>query len=221
MTDHPLVVTVTHDFICPWCLVGERRLARAIASLPDPSAVRVRYRAYELNPGMPEEGLDRRQYRSAKFGSWEYSQMLDAKTVEAARGDGIAFAYDRIERTPNTRRAHRLMVLAEREGLAERLSDALLSAYFERGRDIGDLDMLRAIAGEVGLDRDEAEDFLVGEAGLEEVLADEAEAARSSVGGVPAIAIGDTVISGAQPWPVIAAALRRALPEPQTATAIG
>src|SRR5262245_51070984 len=91
-------VAVTSDFICPWCLVGGRRLTKAISG-------------------------------SLKFGSWERSRMLDAQTVEAAKGDSVAFDYAAIEKTPNTFRAHRLMRLAESYGLATRIAEALFSAY--------------------------------------------------------------------------------------------
>lgn len=216
----PLEITVTHDFICPWCLVGEVRLRRAIEALPDPLVVRVRYRAFELNPDMPPEGMDRRAYRTAKFGSWEHSQALDQKTVLATRSDGIAFDYERIERTPNTRRAHRLMVLAEREGHAEELSHALFRSYFEQGRDIGDRDVLIAIAAEVGLGPDEAARFAGdGDEGLAEVLFAEQDARNLGVASVPTIEIGEAVVSGAQPMPVFAAALRRALADPALSAA--
>lgn len=206
-----ITVDVTQDFICPWCLVGERRLAAAIAGLPDPGAVRVRHLPFELNPGMPPEGADRRAYRTAKFGSWDYSQRLDAQTAAAGAPDGIAFAYDRIACTPNTRRAHRLMALAAEKGVAGGLSAALLSGYFERGLDIGDPEVLAALATAAGLDRGEAERFLAGDDGTDEVLAAEAAVLASGVASVPAFRIGDRVLSGAQPVRVLRAALLAAL----------
>ena len=206
-----ITVDVIQDFICPWCLVGERRLAAAIAGLPDPGAVRVRHLPFELNPGMPPEGVDRRAYRTAKFGSWEHSQRLDAQTAAAAAPDGVAFAYDRIARTPNTRRAHRLMALAADKGVAGALSAALLSGYFERGLDIGDPEVLATLAVGAGLDRGEAERFLAGDGGTDEVLAAEAAVLASGVASVPAFRIGDRILSGAQPVRVLRAALLAAL----------
>jgi predicted DsbA family dithiol-disulfide isomerase len=111
-----IAVAVTSDFICPWCLVGERRLTKAISTPPKGIEVDIEWKPFELNPNMPVEGMDRRLYRSLKFGSWERSRMLDAQTVEAAKGDSVAFDYAAIEKTPNTFRAHRLMRLAESYG---------------------------------------------------------------------------------------------------------
>ncbi len=207
----PVTVTVIQDFICPWCLVGERRLAAAIAGLPDPGAVRVRYLPFELNPDMPPEGVDRRAYRTAKFGNWEHSRRLDAQTAAAGAPDGIALAYDRIARTPNTRRAHRLMVLAGEKGVAGELSAALLSGYFERGLDIGDPVVLASLAFGAGLDRGEAERLLAGDEGADDVLAAEAAVLASGVASVPNIRIGGQVLSGAQPVRVLRAALLAAL----------
>jgi predicted DsbA family dithiol-disulfide isomerase len=62
---------------------------------------------FELNPEMPVAGMDRKTYRTNKFGSWEYSQMLDAETVQATVADGIQFRYDLIQVTPNTLNADR------------------------------------------------------------------------------------------------------------------
>lgn len=76
---------------------------------------RIRHHAFELNPKMPTAGMDRRTYRSEKFGSWERSCQLDAGTVPAGRDEGIGFNYEAINRTPNTRAGHRLIALAERQ----------------------------------------------------------------------------------------------------------
>lgn len=205
-----ITVAVTSDFICPWCLVGERRLAQAIRALPKDVGVDIKWKPFELNSTMPAEGMDRRVYRSLKFGSWERSRMLDAQTAEAAKGDNVAFDYAAIERTPNTFQAHRLIWLAERHGLATRIADALFSAYFERGRDIGRVETLTDIAVEHGLDRAEVAAFLAsGEAGAEVRAAEEAQHA-AGIRSVPSFNIGGEILSGAQPVETFEAALRRA-----------
>ncbi len=203
-------VTIISDFICPWCLIGERRLAKAIEALPDDLTVELDWKPFELNPTMPREGMNRRLYRSLKFGSWERSSMLDAQTVAAAKGDDVAFDYEAMEKTPNTFAAHRLMQLAQRHGLAPRLAGALLSAYFEQGRDIGDPATLTEIAAEQGLDRAEAAAFLAGDEGASEVRASEEAQAAAGLRSVPAFVIGGEVITGAQSVATFEAALRRA-----------
>lgn len=206
-----VTIKITSDFICPWCLVGERRLDKAIAGLPAGADVALEWQPFELNPDMPLEGMDRKVYRSLKFGSWERSRLLDAHTVEAARGDDIAFDYSAIERTPNTLAAHRLMRFAAGRKRGTQLADAIFSAYFEHGRDIGDAGILADIAAETGLDRAQALAFLADGGGVEEVRHQENAVSVSGVRSVPSFDIAGEVVSGAQSTAVFEAALRRAL----------
>ncbi|WP_267221397.1 DsbA family oxidoreductase [Dyella silvae] len=206
-----LTITITSDFICPWCLVGERRLERALATLPDHVTVERHWRPFELNPDMPAAGMDRKAYRTIKFGSWERSQALDSQTVNAAKGDGVAFNYAAIAKTPNTLLAHRLMWLAGKEGRANALATAIFSAYFEQGRDIGDIGTLADVATETGMDRAKIVAFLAGDEGTAEVSEAEQAAHAQRTRGVPLFDIEGELISGAQPPEVFAAALQRAV----------
>jgi predicted DsbA family dithiol-disulfide isomerase len=213
-------INVTSDFICPWCYIAEARLAKAIDSLPDDVKVDVWWLPFELNPDLPEEGLDRRAYRSAKFGSWAHSQLLDAKTVEAGRGDGVAFEYDAMHRTPNTLLAHRLAIFAGKTGRQSEAVAAILKGYFAQGRDIGSVDDLLDIAAETGLDRAEAAAFLAGDGGLDDVRTLEQVAAVRGVRSVPHIEIAGTVINGAQSVEALRDAILAAsarLRQPETA----
>src|SRR5580658_3028250 len=106
-----LRIDVSSDVICPWCYIGWRRLEKSFASFA--GAVKVRLLPFQFNPQMPKEGISRRDYRIRKFGSWEQALELDAKMVAVGKEEGIHFALDKIERTPNTLDAHRLIWLAE------------------------------------------------------------------------------------------------------------
>jgi len=171
----------------------------------------LRWRPFQLNPTLPKEGLDRRTYRIAKFGSWEHSQALDAQVAAVGRDVGIAFRHDLMARTPNTFNAHRLIWLAGREGKQDELVEALFRAYFTEGRDIGDLPVLADIAAETGLTRERASDFLRSDQGLAEVTEEEAQARRLGISGVPTILVGGVpVFSGALRAEVTAAKLREA-----------
>jgi predicted DsbA family dithiol-disulfide isomerase len=202
-------INVTSDFICPWCYIGEKRLARAIESLPASIDVQLQWVPFELNPDMPLEGMDRRTYRSRKFGSWERSQALDAQTVLAGRRDGATFAYEAIKRTPNTFLAHRVSWLAQHEGKQRAFVEAALKGYFAQGRDIGSKDVLAEIASEISLDRDAVAAFLSSDEGVESIRALERAARKRAVQGVPHFDIAGTVMVGAQP----ADAIRRAIIE--------
>jgi predicted DsbA family dithiol-disulfide isomerase len=155
-----LEISVISDVICPWCFIGKRRLEKAAAAVEGRHEVRVRWLPFQLNPTMPKDGISRREYRTRKFGSWERSLELDAKVVEAGKSEGIHFAFDRIERTPNTFDAHRLIWLADREGVQGAVVEALFRAYFAEGRDIGNRQALIDVAADAGLDRHQAEAVL-------------------------------------------------------------
>jgi predicted DsbA family dithiol-disulfide isomerase len=194
-----LTVDVISDVICPWCYIGKRRLEKAMA-LAGRQDVRVRWHPFQLNPQMPREGMSRRAYRMAKFGSWERSLALDAQVMEAGRGEGILIAFEKQERTPNTLDAHRLIWLADREGIQDAVVEALFRAYFTEGRDIGDRQTLLDVAALAGLDRGLAAGVLNGSDGLEELRAEEERARPAGVQGVPFFIInGEVAVSGAQP----------------------
>ena len=203
----PKELMVFSDFICPWCLIGKSRLDEALSQVPDHSLT-VRWMPFELNPAMPPEGMDRRAYRSAKFGSWERSMALDAQVEQAARAEGLAFRHDLIQRTPNTRSAHRLTWLAGEHQLQDRVAQAILRAYFLEGRDIGQVEVLADVASEQGMRREEALQWLQSEAGQQEVLQETNLGRQLGITGVPAVvADGEFLFSGAHEPQEIATAL--------------
>jgi len=206
-----LVIEVISDAICPWCWIGKRRLDRAIAAVAPEITATVIWRPFELNPNMPKEGLDRRVYRSRKFGSWERSQALDAQVAAAARADDLDFRHDRMQRTPNTIDAHRLIWLAGREGKQDAVVEGLFSAYFHQGRDVGASEVLVAVGSAAGLDPTRVSAMLASDEGLSEVAAELDRAGRLGVSGVPTIVVNARpVFSGAIRSELIEAHLREA-----------
>src|SRR6266480_4051312 len=155
-----LHIEVISDVICPWCYIGKRRLEKAIAALDGKHEVRVRWLPFQLNPTMPREGVGRKEYRTKKFGSWERSLELDAQMVAVGETEGIHFAFDRTERTPNTLDAHRLIWLADKQCVQDAVVEALFLAYFTDGRDISNRKTLIDVVAEAGLDRSRADAML-------------------------------------------------------------
>ena len=102
---------------------------------------------------MPIDGLDRRVYRSAKFGSWEQSQRLDAQVAAAGAEVAITFHHERMKRTPNTFRGHVQLAAALKQGLEMqgKVAERLFQAYFVNGEDVGDPAVLLGIAREFGV----------------------------------------------------------------------
>jgi predicted DsbA family dithiol-disulfide isomerase len=202
----PIEIKVTYDFICPWCWIGHRNLKSALEADESARTVDISYVPFELNPALARSGVDRKEYRTRKFGSWNRSLALDADVTVAGKKVGLDFDYNRVTITPNTFLAHRLMAFAQRKGDAARteaLVDAIFAAYFSRGENIGLTDVLVTVATGVGFGAQEVRDFLVGDAGIAEVVAKELEARSEGITGVPSFLIGDARVHGAQPPSVL------------------
>lgn len=201
-------IEVISDAICPWCFIGKRHLEGALALLAGEGLTfTVEWRPYQLNPDMPSEGVARAVYRAAKFGSLARSQELDAGVAAAGKAAGIDFAFDRMERTPNTTEAHRAIRLAGEAGLQDAMVEGLFTAYFQQGRDIGSPAVLAEIATQIGMDAA----VLEGNNGRAEVLADDEAARRAGLKGVPSFLMeGYLLFSGAMPAEAMAGNFRKA-----------
>ena len=205
-------LTIVSDVICPWCYVAKKHLEKALKLMGAGSQFQVTWRPYELNPDMPKGGMDRRAYRSQKFGSWEHSQALDTQVAAAGTLVGLAFRHDLIARTPNTFQAHRLIWLAGEEGVQDTVVEAIFHAYFTEGRDVGNTSVLIEIAAQAGIDKDRAAAFLHGSAGADEVRLEEHTARARGISGVPSFILdGELIFSGAMKPNVMAAYLREAV----------
>ncbi len=205
-------IDVISDVICPWCYIGKRQLERALGILEkDKLRFTVAWHPFQLNPDMPAEGVDRQQYRLAKFGSAERSRQMDERITEIAAGVGIEFHLDKLTRTPNTLKAHRLIRLAAQKAVQDGVVEALFNAYFCNGADLGDDKALADAGHRGGLDRDVVLAMLAGDEGQREVLAGDQMARNCGIQGVPSFALqGHVLFSGAVPAEEMADTFRRA-----------
>ena len=209
MTDRGLTVEVYSDIVCPWCYVGKRRLERALTSVG--GDIHVTWRPFQLNPTMPSDGMDRAAYLKAKFGSLEAFGQMKEQLLAAGADEQIPFAFEKIQRTPNTFAAHRLVWYAAQQGKQDAMVETLFRGYFLEGKNIGDLKTLAHVAAEAGLDRTETEEFLASEKGVVEVEAEEAVGRRLGIRGVPYFVInGAVAISGAQPPDIFVSVIQQA-----------
>src|SRR5258707_11903802 len=206
-----LAIEVISDAICPWCWIAKRRLDSAIAALAPDVTASVSWRPFELNPKMPKGGLDRRAYRSAKFGSWQHSQALDAQVGAAGRSEGLVFNHDKMERTPNTVDAHRLIWLAGQQGKQDDVVEGVFAAYFNERRDVGDPSVLADVGASAGLDRARILAMLASDEGQAEVRSELQRAVNFHVSGVPTVLVdGVPLFSGAIRADLMEAELRKA-----------
>src|SRR4051794_34001622 len=138
---------------CPWCFLGHHRLRQALADEP-PGSVEVRPRAFELQPGLPPEGMAVEDFYPRKFGSAEAMRDAFVRAATEARRSRLEIRFDRMRRAPNTRLAHRAVALAARAGHAPAALDALFTAHFHDGEDVADADVVvaRTAGAAPGLD---------------------------------------------------------------------
>lgn len=197
------------DLICPWCFIGKRRLDEALATGIG-EGVNVIWRAYQLYPAIPPEGMDRAEFARARYRGAD--QSAARRQIEAqAQRIGIDLEFDRITRMPNTFQGHRLIHHARTHGVQHALSDALFRAYFEQGEDLGDVNVLLNAAQSVGMDRAASAAYLASEAGVAEVEREIDRASAIGVTGVPCfIFAGAYALPGAQEPEVIAQVIERA-----------
>lgn len=192
-------VQIWSDVVCPWCAIGKRRFDQAkenfLRAHPDVN-FEVTYQAFELDPTAPV-GVDQSVYDVyvEKFGGDEAARSMIDRVTETAAADGIDFRLDIAQRS-NTRLAHRLLVLAEREGKQDALKERLLQAYFTEGKRIGDASTLAELASEIGIDAQQAMDWMSSDSGAAEVASQLSKAAQLGITGVPTFVFADPQTGG-------------------------
>jgi predicted DsbA family dithiol-disulfide isomerase len=190
---------ILSDPICPWCYIGKANLDRALERHPE-HPFEIEWHPFQLNPDMPAEGMDRREYLETKFGGKENAARVYARIDEAAKAAGLEINWEGIRVTPNTLDAHRLIHWAGLEGRQTPVVSALFRAYFRDGRDIGDAGVLLDIATGAGFDRAMAERLLESDADAEDIRTRDAHARARGVTGVPTFVVANRhVVPGAQP----------------------
>jgi predicted DsbA family dithiol-disulfide isomerase len=208
-----LPIEMISDVVCPWCLIGKRRLEKAIALRPD-IPVELRFQPYFLNPWVPREGLNREQYLITKFGSPERYGPIAARVAKAAAQEGLAYAPEKITRQPNTLDCHRLILWAGQSGNAACMKQRLMELYFSEGRDLSDRDTLVKAAAECGLDADTVRARLAAEEDTARVQHDADSAKEAGIDGVPCFIFGGVfAVQGAQSPEYLAQAIDRAARE--------
>lgn len=204
-----LIIDVVSDVICPWCFLGKRRLDKALASLPDVEAD-IGWRPFMLDPTIPIEGLDRRTYLENKFGEERLATLHDP-LVAAGREDGVPYQFDKITRTPNTLNAHRLQRWSHVEGKQHDMAERLFMAYWNQGRDVGDVTTLATIAGEAGMDAEAIAARLSTDEDADKVGQEIGIAQKMGITGVPCFVLAQKFgVMGAQAPAQLADAINRA-----------
>lgn len=210
MNQPAITIDVVSDVMCPWCYIGKRRLEKARAVHPD-IPVDVVWRPFQLDPTIPDNGMDRRVYLERKFGSPANVERVYAPVVAAGGAEGISFAFDGIRRAPNTLDAHRLIGWAKTAGLQDEMVERLFRLYFVEGGDLCDKVALADAAAAIGMERPVVERLLASDADVAEVQREIDAARRIGITGVPTFIIDSRyAVVGAQEPGVIAGAIAKA-----------
>lgn len=213
-----MLIEVWSDVVCPWCYIGKRRFEKAVARLRDKGVdapIEVVFRAFQLDPTAPvgvpvpvKEGYAR------KFGGTDRAEQILAHVTRVAAEEGIDFNMD-IALRANTILAHRALhwVLSTHGPTAQdTFKERLLAAYFTRGLDVGDLDVIAACATESGFDGETLRAWLLDGHGMDAVLADLEGAAAREITAVPSFVIDDRfLVPGAQDVDVFVQVLERVI----------
>ena len=194
-----LQIEVFSDVVCPWCWLGKRRLERAREELDFADEIEVRWRAFQLDPGAPVEPRPYADVLARKYGPDAVPRITN-RLDHLGRQEGLDYRWDRVQRV-NSFDAHRLLAWAATRGTDSQnaLAERLFRAYFTEGANVADRAVLASVAGEAGLDVDDAAAALEAGSFADEVRADLAAAVENDVLGVPAFLLAPGfAIPGAQ-----------------------
>ena len=206
-----LHVEVIADLVCPFCFIGKRRLDQAMRAVQGPSDVS--WYPYQLNPDMPENGMSLHDYLSMRFGSpANIEPVLEQLSADALR-EGVDLRFDRIGHVPNTLLAHQLMYLAETERKDQNaLAEELMIAFFRRGEDIGDREILLELGTRHGLLPADIDRVMDDERARQIVLSREAQVRSSGIAGIPGFLLNRRLlVIGAQDSDALVNAFDRAM----------
>ena len=204
-----LAVDIWLDVACPFCIVGERRFDKVLETLPFKEDVDVRFHSFQLDPTLPERATQtHEEYLKAR--GFDPERLKESGEHLRRMGEELDIHFDQAASVPsNTFTAHRLIQAAGQHGVQGPVLDALFSAYFEKGVDVGDHAALKEVVTAAGLSAEVADAVLADPAAFrDEVEEDIAQAARLGIQGVPFYVLDNKYgVSGAQPEEVFSQAL--------------
>ena len=197
-TKSPLRIDIVSDVMCPWCIIGYRQLKTALGT----SEVdhEIHWHPFELNPNMPPEGQDIGEHLAEKYGTTP-EQSAANRAMMAAHGEELGFDFNFTDdfRMHNTFNTHQLLHWAGEQGCKNDLKQALFTAHFTDGQNLSDDAVLVGIAGEIGLDRVEAESVLNDQRFANAVRQEQQFWRQQGINGVPAVVFDRRhLVTGAQ-----------------------
>ncbi len=204
-------IDIVSDVVCPWCIIGVKRLEKALLELKQEAIeAELYWHPFELNPAMKPEGQNLREHIAEKYGSSpEASQSARETLTQLGHEVGFTFQFSDNMRIYNTRKAHQLLMWAQQEQRQYQLEMVLFEAYFTQGQDVSDPQVLLNAAQTAGIDRDTAQRVLDDDSWANAVASTEQQWIEAGINAVPAFIINKKhLISGAQQPDSLVAALK-------------
>ncbi|AKD05023.1 DsbA family oxidoreductase [Pontibacter korlensis] len=202
MAKQNIKIDIVSDINCPWCYIGEQRLKKAMNTANEQYTFEVSFKPFELNAGIPQEGVDRLEYFKNSYGPSIVSQLdaMNERMTSAGAEEGVTFNFDKLATVNNTFNGHRLIWLANEYGVQKQVVNALFYSYFTEGKNMNDTAVLKGVGVANGIPAERLEGFFESEEGKAEVRKMEQWAQAAGITGVPAFIINDKyLVSGAQP----------------------
>nr|WP_229716966.1 DsbA family oxidoreductase [Paenibacillus aceti] len=194
-------VEVWSDVACPFCYIGKRKFEQALEQFPHKDQVELVFKSFQLDPDAPKQyDQSMNEMLAQKYGiSVEQARGMNAQVVAQASEVGLNYQLDTAIMT-NTLDAHRVSHYADTKGKGREMVERLLAAYFTESKNVGDHDVLAALAAEVGLDAAEVKQMLAGDEYKEQVIRDQQEGGQLGVQAVPFFVLNRKYgVRGAQP----------------------
>ena len=191
-----MIIKIFADTICGWCFIGQTKLNKALKNFPE-TRFEIEHVPFQLNPDMPQEGIERDQYLKMKFGGKELAQAMYDRMTEEANKEDLNFNLNNIKKTPNTVLSHLLIKLAKQTNVQNQVKEKIYHSYFIDGFDIGDKKFLIEIGKDFGIKEDVINNFFNSE-NIEKVNSYILIAKEKQINGVPFFEIEKDFISGAQ-----------------------
>ena len=187
------------DTICGWCYIGKKRLDDALQRLDLPSSI-VTYLPFQLNPQMPNGGMNRLEYVKTKFGSIENAKPMYDNMIMQGEQEDLEIKLDKIKVTPNTVKSHLLIDLSREQNKEDEVVNELFHLYFTKAKDIGDEEVLINLGRKYGIEEKKIKDCFSSEMNIKKINEMDVTAKKMGITGVPFFVFNDkNSLSGAQP----------------------
>ncbi|MEF1289087.1 DsbA family oxidoreductase [Vibrio sp. M260118] len=204
-------IDIVSDVVCPWCIIGYKRLEQALKTLADDIDAEVHWHPFELNPAMAPEGQNLREHLAEKYGTTTEASISARETLtQLGKEVGFEFNFNDDTHIYNTRKAHQLLMWAQSQDKQLDLELALFHAYFTDGKDVSNTEVLVECATALGLDAETARAVLEDDSWAETVANTEQQWLEAGINAVPAIIINRKhLISGAQTTDLLVSAIKQ------------